>query len=142
MQLKQINKQRYRRHLNIVIIVSIISLALGSLGIAQALIAFFPDESGSHFHWNLLGVIVSAVSIGFTLHKFRNHTFMYEVTYVWDLKQSLNKINRKMRQLQSAANQGNYHALLALHFSCAGSRLLWQLDDNTILMDDLAIERF
>lgn len=141
MQLKEIDKQRYRRHLNIVIAVSILLLAAGSLGIAQALIAIFPDDSGSHFHWNLSGVVVSALFIGFILNKIRKHPFMTEVVYVWELKQSLNKINRKMLKLQTAAKEGNYEALLALNFSCAGSRLLWQLDDNTILMDDLAIEQ-
>ena len=28
-----------------------------------------------------------------------------------------------------------------MQYSYAGSRLLWQLDDNTIIMDDLAIEQ-
>jgi hypothetical protein len=139
MQLIQIDKTRYRRHLNRVIVACIAALIVGSLSIAQGLIALFPDESGSHFHWNLLGVIISSIAIGFTLNKYRHHEYMTEVVYVWDLKQTLNKINRKMMRLKPAAEQGNMDALLALQYSYAGSRLLWQLDDNTIIMDDLAI---
>ena len=42
-----------------------------------------------------------------------------------------------MSQLWKVA--GNANALLALHYSYAGSRLLWLLDDNTIIMDELAV---
>lgn len=141
MQLIEINKTRYRRHLNRVIVACIIVLAVGSLTLSQALIALFPDESGSHFHWNLLGVIVSSVTIGWILNKYRTHDYMREVVYVWELKQALNKINRKMPKLKIAADAGNGDALLAIHYSYAGSRLLWHLDDNTIIMDELAIEQ-
>ena len=139
MQLIEINKTRYRKHLNWVIAACIIGLAIGSLILSQALIALFPDESGTHFHWNILGVIVTCLVIVWTLNKYRAHHFMTEVVYVWDLKQTLNKINRKMRVLKIAANEGNVNALVALQYSYAGSRLLWQLDDNTIIMDELVI---
>jgi hypothetical protein len=139
MQLIKINKTRYRRHLNRVIAACIAALVIGSLAISQSLIALFPDPSGSHFHWNLFGVIVTSIAIGFTLNTFRRHDYMTEVVYVWELKQALNKINRKMTKLKPAAEQGNVDALLAIQYSYAGSRLLWQLDDNTIIMDDLAI---
>lgn len=141
MQLIKINKARYRRHLNRVIFACIAGLIAGSLAISQTLIALFPDQSGSHFHWNFLGVVTSAVAIAWTLNKYRTHDFMTEVVYVWDLKQTLNRINRRMLRLKPAAQQGNVNALLALHYSYAGSRLLWELDDNTIVMDQLVIEQ-
>jgi hypothetical protein len=138
MQLIKINKVRYRRHLNIVIAGCIVGLAMGSLLISQLLIALFPDESGSHFNWNLLGVVITSATIAYVLNKYRTHDFMTEVVYVWELKQALNKINRKMLKLKAAGREGNVNALLAIQYSYAGSRLLWQLDDNTIIMDDLA----
>lgn len=139
MQLIKIDKTRYRRHLNRVITGCIALLTIGSLAIAQLLIVLFPDESGSHFHWNLLGVAVTAVTIGWLLNKYRSHPYMTEVVYVWELKQALNKITRKMLKLKPAAQTGNVDALLAIHYSYAGSRLLWSLDDNTISMDELAL---
>jgi hypothetical protein len=141
MQLIEINKARYRRHLNRVIVGCVGGLAIGSLAISQTLIGIFPDESGSHFHWNLLGVVIASVTIAYLLSKYRAHDFMSEVVYVWELKQALNKINRKMRKLKAAGREGNAKALLAIHYSYAGSRQLWQLDDNTIIMDELVIDQ-
>lgn len=141
MKLIQIDKARYRKHLNQVIIACVIALAVGSLAISQTLIAFFPDPSGSHFHWNLLGVVMCSLLVGFVLNKYRNHDYMTEIVYVWELKKALNKITRKMPKLKAAGREGNADALLAIHYSYAGSRLLWQLDDNTITMDELAIKQ-
>jgi hypothetical protein len=141
MQLIDINKKRYRRHLNYIIVACVISLTVGCLAISQLLIAVFPDESGSHFHWNLTGVVITSLLIGLILNKYRSHDFMTEVAYVWDLKQVLNRINRKMLKLKAAAQEGNVNALLAINYSYAGSRLLWQLDDNLIIMEQLAIDQ-
>ncbi|MEP1449268.1 MAG: DUF3087 domain-containing protein [Paraglaciecola sp.] len=141
MPLIEINKSRYRRHLNLVIIGCITSLAIGSLAISQILIFLFPDESGRHFHWNLLGVVIASLSLIGLLNKFRRHNFMAEVVYVWELKQTLNKINRKMPKLKIASNAGNADAMLAIQYSYAGSRLLWHLDDNTIVLDELTIQQ-
>jgi hypothetical protein len=141
MQLIDIDKVRYRKHLNLVIVSCIAGLTAGSLAIAQLLIVFFPDPSGSHFHWNLLGVVITSLTILWVLNRYKTHDFMIEVAYVWDLKQTLNKINRKMPKLQKASKKGNVEAILALHYSYAGSRLLWQLDDNTIVMDELSMQQ-
>ncbi|RJX72895.1 DUF3087 domain-containing protein [Vibrio sinensis] len=137
MQLKTIDKQLYRSRLNIVIVACIASLTVSSLAIAQILIQLFPSESGSNFHWNLLGVVISAIGLIMVLLKLKTHPKMQEVAYVWDLKQALNLIYRKNRKLLAAAKQGNADAMLALQFSYDGSRQLWQLDDNTITMSSL-----
>jgi hypothetical protein len=137
MQLKSIDKTLYRSRLNIVIVSCIAALALLSLTISQTLIALFPSQSGSHFHWNLLGVILAAIIVVMTLLKLKSHPKMHEVAYVWDLKHQLNLIYRKNRKLLEAAKQGNSKAMLALQFSYEGSRQLWSLDDNTITVDSL-----
>jgi len=137
MQLKEINKQRYRRHLNITIIACIGTLVVGSLGIAQLLIALFPSQTGSHFMWNLIGVIATSGILAATLLKVKHHDFLTEVAYVWDLKMALNKVTRILHKLKKLAEHGDANAMLALHFSYSGSRQLWQLDDNNITMDEL-----
>lgn len=137
MLLIEIDKTRYRRHLNIVIVACVGFLFIGSLGIAQLLIALFPAAEGTHFHWNLLGVVVSVLILLFLFKKTKQHPFLVEVVYVWELKQALNLIARKMRQLQTAAKMGDPKALLALQFSYSGSRQLWLLDDNTITLASL-----
>lgn len=139
MKLEKIDKARYRKHLNQVIVACIIVLVSGALGIAQLLIALFPSPDGSHFHWNLTGVVVTCLAIGAVLKHYKNHSYMTEVSYVWDLKQQLNQINRVTRQLKQAVDKGDVEAMQILNYAYAGSRLLWQLDDNTITMEELAI---
>ncbi|MCF2860439.1 DUF3087 domain-containing protein [Pseudoalteromonas sp. SMS1] len=139
MQLQEIDKSRYRKHLNWVIGTCITALTLGSLGIAHILIQLFPDSDGSHFHWNLLGVVASCAIITCILKHIKQHPFMTEVVYVWELKQALNQITRKMPKLKKAAQQGNADAMLAIHYSYVGSRQLWMLDDNTITLEELSI---
>ena len=139
MKIQEINKARYRNHLNKVIVGCIGALVIGSLGIAQAFIAIFPSEQGSHFHWNLLGVVVTCLIIGSVLKKYKHHDFMTEVTYVWELKKQLNYITRKMRKLKAAVEEGDVVAMQIINYSYAGSRQLWQLDDNTITMEELSI---
>ncbi|PKG38696.1 DUF3087 domain-containing protein [Psychromonas sp. Urea-02u-13] len=133
----EIDKTRYRRHFNIVIVICISVLALGSLGIAQLLIALFPAQEGTHFHWNLLGVVVSVAIIAIMFKVKKDDPFLYEVLYVWRLKQALNLIGRKIRKLKQAAKMGDTNAMLALQFSYTGSRQLWTLDDNTITLNSL-----
>jgi len=137
MLLIEIDKSRYRRHLNILLAIGIGFLLLSSLGIAQLLIALFPAEQGTHFHWNLLGVILSVLIIVVAFNANKQHPFLHEVVYVLDLKHALNLISRKMGKLQQAARMGDKNALLALQFSYTGSRKLWLLDDNTITLERL-----
>jgi len=137
MELTQIDPERYRKRLNKVIFASIAILTLGSLGISQLLILLMPSGEGSHFHWNLLGVIISCLILGYLLTRFKTHTFLYEISYVWDLKKQLNLINRRIRKLESAAQNADATAMQILHFSYSGSRQLWELDNNTITINHL-----
>jgi hypothetical protein len=137
MLITEIDKTRYRRHFNLVIAICISCLAVGSLGIAQLLIAIFPSPEGTHFHWNLLGVIVTVFIMGITFRMNKDHDFLNELLYVWHLKHALNLITRKMTKLIQAAKMGDTSAMLALQFSYTGSRQLWMLDDNTITMSRL-----
>ncbi|MER2492689.1 DUF3087 domain-containing protein [Catenovulum sediminis] len=139
MKFEPIDKSRYRNHLNKVIIAAIVVLTGLSLGSAQLLIYLFPDSDGSHFHWNLSGVIFACIVIAVTLNKIKNKPFMYEVYYVWRLKQHLNLINRKQSTLKKQAAEGNSQSMQILHFYYQGLRKLWQLDDNTITMEELSI---
>ncbi len=137
MQLQQIDKKTYRRHLNRLIVALIILLTLGSLGIAQLLIFLLTDRSGSHFWLNLLGVAVTAGTLAWLLHRFRGHPWMREIVYVWDLKQELNRITRRLRKVREGVERGEKAAMIILNFSYRGSRQVYQLDDNTITLEEL-----
>jgi len=137
MQLIEINPERYRQRLNKVIFACIGVLSIGSLAVSQLLILSFPSATGSHFHWNLTGVVFTTALLLFVLNKLKTHPFLYEVNYVWDLKKTLNHINRRMKKLETASQHGDKTAINILHFSYSGSRQLWELDNNTITINHL-----
>lgn len=137
MQLTHINPERYRKRLNKVIFACIGILTLGSLSISQLLILLAPSSGGMHFHWNLLGVIITCIILGYLLTRFKKHTYLYEVNYVWALKKQLNLINRRIKKVEDAAQTGDPIAMQILHFSYSGSRQLWELDNNTITINHL-----
>lgn len=139
MQFLSIDKQRYQQHLNRIIIVAIASLAGISLAVSQSLIALFGQPDQSHFAFNLFGVVVACVVIATVLSRLQHQPYFFEVRYVYRLKQQLNLINRKLRKLQSAALQGDVDAFICLNYLYQGSRQLWQLDDNSIVLEDLSV---
>lgn len=138
MQLKEIDKTRYRKHLNKIIWGSILAFGGGALLLSTGLIGLFADGQGSNFKFNLAGVVLAGLAVTTTLLRYKQHPFMREVAYVWDLKQELLQINRRMIKLKAAAEQGDRDAMTALNFCYQGSKQLWQLDDNLITMSELA----
>jgi uncharacterized membrane protein len=100
MKLRPIDKNRYRKHYKIVfaaIVIALIAISLGCSKIVIALIAISlgcsnlsinwlssPDEP--HFTLNLAGFVVAILSVAYTVYRLRDHPFMNEVVYVWNLK--------------------------------------------------------
>ncbi len=137
MKLKEINKKLYRNHLRIVFI-GIVFILLGiSVSTSTVFIHLFSEPEVSHFIYNLLGVIFAAIIVYMVLNKFRQHSFMLEVVYVWDLKQQLNRINRKLRKIEAAVEKNDKDAMVIMSFLYRASKQLYELDDNTITMDSL-----
>ena len=138
MKLRNIDKVRYRKHLNIVFVCIAVSTLIISLGLSTLLIELLSTENESHFYHNLAGALIAVAIVFFTLHKFRHNDFLTEVTYVWDLKQQLNKIYRKQHKIEAAVEQNNHNAMVIINFQNLGSKQLYQLDDNTITLEDLS----
>jgi len=139
MQLKTIDKTLYRQRLNRITIASILALLVISLSSSTLLIALLSDGTGSNFWLNFSGVVIGCVTVGYTLKRLKSHVYFTDVAYIWDLKHELNLIQRKMKAIEAAAAQNMPEALLTLLFSYQASRLVWQLDDNTLMMSELAI---
>ena len=137
MQLKEIDKTRYRKHLNVVFAGIVIALIIIALGSSTLYIHFLSTPEQPHFFHNLAGVITAAGIVIYVLNKLRSHPFMLEVVYVWDLKQQLNRIHRKQRKIEAAVENNDHDAMIILNFQYRGSRQLYELDDNTITMDSL-----
>lgn len=137
MHLKQIDKPRYSRHYKIVFTSMAVALLVITVAASSLIIHLFGSDGESHFWFNVIGVIIAAATIFYTLTKLRHHPFMIEVVYVWDLKQVLNKIYRKQRHIEKKIEEGDQDAMVIMNYQYRGSKQLYQLDDNTLTLTDL-----
>lgn len=137
MKLKEIDKTLYRNHLRVVFVGIALVLMIISVATSTLLIYLFSSPEVSHFLYNLAGVAVAAIFVFIVLNKIRRHSYMLEVVYVWDLKQQLNRINRKLRKIEVAVESNDNDAMVIMNFMYRGSKQLYELDDNTITMGNL-----
>ena len=137
MRLREIDKTRYHKHLRVVFAGIAVSLMIIAVGSSTLFIYLFSNPEVSHFSHNMAGVVVAAVMVVIVLNKFRQHPYMFEVVYVWDLKQQLNRMHRKVRKIEAAVDNNDDDAMIVLNFMYRGSKQLYELDDNTITMEGL-----
>ncbi len=137
MQLKEIDKSLYSKRVKIVFGAIVLALLVLTLIFSTLFIQLFSIPDASHFWQNLAGVAVAAFVVVWALNRLRGHPYLNEVTYVWDLKQMLNRIYRKQKKIEAAAEQGDTDALIIMNFQLRGSKQLYQLDDNTITLENL-----
>jgi hypothetical protein len=140
MHLEDIDKSRYRQRFRIVFVAIVAVLTIVALGTSTLLIALFGTPGESHFWLNLAGVVVGAAVVALTLIKLREHPYLREVVYVWDLKQQLNRIYRKQRQIEPLVEKNDPDAIATMYFFYRGSQQLYELDDNTITMDTIGLQ--
>ena len=132
MQLININKTRYRKHLNTVIAGFIITLLILALVFGQLLIALFAQEDLNNFRYNLLGVILALLACAAILHSLKNSAFFVEIYYVWQLKQIQNLIYRKLKKIKVGVENDETNAMIILLFYYQSLQQVYQLDDNTL----------
>tara|TARA_R110002050_G_scaffold299149_1_gene463987 strand:+ start:2344 stop:2853 length:510 start_codon:yes stop_codon:yes gene_type:complete len=132
MQLININKTRYRKHLNIVIAGFIITLLILALVFGQLLIAIFAQEDLNNFRYNLLGVVLALLACAAILHSLKNSVFFKEIYYVWQLKQIQNLIYRKLKKIKAGVENDETNAMIILLFYYQSLQQVYQLDDNTL----------
>ncbi|OUS35205.1 hypothetical protein A9R00_12145 [Oleispira antarctica] len=138
MQLHTIDKALYRKRLNILIAISIAVLLLTSLGVSNILIDFFGSEvDGDNFWWNLIGVASGLAVISALFKAMVGKPFMAEVNYVRGLKREMNRIYRSSKKLQTALEANDKNAIIISYFNLQASKQVYQLDNNTLTMDEL-----
>lgn len=140
MNLQTIDKTRYRKHLMFVYIGWALGMILITVPLASLLAYLFGSEGESNNVFDIISAIISAIIVILFLNKNRNHPFLLEVAYVWDLKQQLNRIQRKQKAIDNAAKNGNHDALIILNYQYRGSKQLYQLDNNVITLDELNLK--
>lgn len=137
MQLREINKIRYRKHLRMVFAGIAFALLIAAPATSAAIISLFSNPEASYLFHNMAGLVITVATLLFVLNKFRHHPYMTEVVYVWDLKQQINKIHRKQRKIEAEIENNDKDAIIIINFMHRGSKQLYELDDNTITMEDL-----
>ena len=140
MKLREIDKTRYRKHLRMVFAGIAVALMIIALAFSTVIIQLFSTPEVSHFWHNLAGVAVAGIIVAYMLNKIRHHPFMTEVTYIWDLKQQLNRIYRKQRKIEAVLENSDHDAMIIMNYMYRGSKQLYLLDDNTITLEDLQIK--
>jgi lipopolysaccharide export LptBFGC system permease protein LptF len=138
MQLEDINKARYNKHIKITFIAICIFMLAVSLAVSTLLIHFWGGPEGENLHWNIAGVVVSSLLLAKILTAYKQHPFLYEVVYIRRVKAELNSIYRKQRQIKEAAAEGDSRAMAILDFNYRASKHVFELDNNTLTLDDLA----
>lgn len=143
MQLQQIDKVRYRKHLNMASVLATAVLIVFALIYGQILIHFFAPADGNNFKLNLVGVILGVISLLMVFNLVRRHPYLTEVMYVWDLKQANNQIYRKLHHIKSAladSDNTNIDAITILNYYYAASKQQYNLDNNTLTMEGLTAD--
>ncbi|WP_258406124.1 DUF3087 domain-containing protein [Shewanella aegiceratis] len=143
MMLVEVDKARYRQHLNRVIAVFIASLALLSLVSGQLLIALFGNqevvsgESTGNLHLNFFGVLIGFGICALGLYQQRHKAYFREIYYVSRLKALQNRIYRKFKQIKQAGERNDIDALTIQVFYFSSQKLVYLLDDNTLTLSQV-----
>ena len=138
MKLQKINKEEYRKKMNLLLVSLVGSLALFAIVFGTILIELFGSatsitgESTGNFHLNVLGVILSVALNAFIASRVKGHEYFKEALYVWNLKQIHNQIYRKLKRIQPKAEQGDREALTILYFYYTTQKQVYDLDNNTL----------
>lgn len=143
MEIKKINKDIYKKKVNLVIGGFVALLAISSLAVSTLLIVLFgntevvPEQSTGNFHWNLIGVVIAVATSLSLLNQIKTRPYMEEVLYVWKLKQLHNKIFRKLKSIKAAASNDDVKALTTLKFYYTTQQQVFELDNNTLTMSSV-----
>ena len=138
MKLQKINKEEYRKKMNLLLVSLVGSLAVFAVVFGTILIDVFGSgksiagESTGNFHLNVLGVILSVALNAFIASRVKGHDYFKEALYVWNLKQIHNQIYRKLKRIQPKAEQGDRGALTILYFYYTTQKQVYDLDNNTL----------
>ena len=138
MKLQKINKEEYRKKMNLLLVSLVGSLAVFAIVFGTILIELFGSgqsiagESTGNFHLNVLGVILSVALNAFIASRVKGHDYFKEALYVWNLKQIHNQIYRKLKRIHPKAEQGDRDALTILYFYYTTQKQVYDLDNNTL----------
>jgi hypothetical protein len=138
MKLQTIDKALYRKRLNIVLVASVAILLITSLSVSNILISLFGSEvGGDNFWWNVIGVVVGMGFVGILYSIMVTKPFMAEINYVRSLKREMNRIYRNSKKVSGALEKDDKNAIIISYFNFQACKQVYQLDNNTLTIDEL-----
>lgn len=137
MKLKTIDKVLYRKGMNRLIAANLSILMITALSVSNLLIHFFGGEEGSNFWLNVAGVISAVAAVSLFFYVIKDKPFMEEINYVRELKAEMNRIYRSSAKLEAALAEDNETAIIISYFNLQASKQVYELDDNTLTMEEL-----
>lgn len=140
MILQNIDKATYRKNLNILIAVTIVALLVIAIGSSTVLIHLIGEPGGSNFVLNVVGVCCAVAVVASVFYRIRTESYMREIWYVWRLKQELNAIYRHSKVLKQALENNQPQALIVAYYNLNASIQVYELDDNTLTINELKKE--
>lgn len=137
MKFKEVDKALYRKRLNKVIAVFVVTFAILAVVFGSVLIALFGQpivdpETQSNFKFNVAGVVLALLFMSMLMNQVKRHIFLQDIYYVWQLKQIHNRIYRKLVKIKKASEANDDNALIILAFYYRSLKQVYQLDDNTL----------
>ena len=137
MKLKTIDKVLYRKRMNRLIVAHLSILMITALSVSNLLIHFFGGEEGSNFWLNVAGVVSAVAAVSLFFYVIKDKPFMEEINYVRELKAEMNRIYRSSAMLEAALAEDNETAIIISYFNLQASKQVYELDDNTLTMEEL-----
>lgn len=138
MKLQQVDKDIYKKRVNILMVITVVVLLATSLSVSNILIVLFgTGVDGDHFWLNLLGVVAGLLVISAVYKVLLAKPFMEEVNYVRNLKKEMNRIYRHSKVLQEKIAADDENALIIAFFNLKASKQVYELDNNTLTIDEL-----
>lgn len=136
MPFRKIDKEQYNRRLKITFFAICLYMLAVSLGTSSILI-YFLGVDGENFWLNVAGIVIAALGLLIIYRHIKSHPYLSDILYIRAIKAQLNYIYRKLNKLKIAAENGDEMAMAVLNYSYKASEYVYNLDDNTLTMEEL-----
>lgn len=136
MTLPVIDKAQYKKRLNWLQGSAVVLLMLSALLFSNVLVSNYGSDE-SNLWLNATAVLLSVLLLSLLFALIKNRPWMADIRYIMQLKQRLNRIYRASKVVDAALANDQTNAIIVRYFSLHASKYLYQLEDNTLTLEEL-----
>lgn len=141
MSFRKIDKLDYKQRLNRSQLSAAVALLVLSLVISELNRALFAEPNSSdHFWLNAASVALALGILVIVFMRIRHHQYFDDIMYIWNLKQTTNRIYSQNRHIEAGLKQDCEAAIECQHYYLVTSIYIYQLEDNTLTLSELSRE--